>query len=35
MQRRGGHISPFIGWKEANGEETRSFTDDIVAIRQR
>ena len=27
------YVSPFIGWKEANGEETRSFIDDIVAIR--
>lgn len=27
------YISPFIGWKEANGEEIRSFIDDIVTIR--
>ena len=27
------YVSPFIGWKETNGEETRSFIDDIVAIR--
>ena len=27
------YVSPFIGWKEANGEETRSFIDEIVAIR--
>jgi transaldolase len=26
-------VSPFIGWKETNGEETRSFVEDIVAIR--
>jgi transaldolase len=26
-------VSPFIGWKETNGEETRGFIDDIVAIR--
>ncbi len=26
-------VSPFIGWKETNGEETRGFVDDIVAIR--
>jgi transaldolase len=26
-------VSPFIGWKEANGEETRSFIEDCVAIR--
>jgi len=27
------YVSPFIGWKETNGEETRGFIDDIVAIR--
>jgi transaldolase len=27
------YVSPFIGWKEANGEETRSFIEDLVAIR--
>ena len=27
------YVSPFIGWKEANGEETRGFINDIVAIR--
>jgi transaldolase len=26
-------ISPFIGWKESNGEETVSFIQDIVSIR--
>ncbi len=26
-------VSPFIGWKETNGEETLSFIEDIVAIR--
>lgn len=26
-------VSPFIGWKEANGEEIRSFIEDIVTIR--
>ena len=26
-------VSPFIGWKESNGEETASFIEDIVAIR--
>ena len=26
-------VSPFIGWKETNGEETRSFINDIVSIR--
>jgi transaldolase len=26
-------VSPFIGWKEANGEETFSFVSDIVSIR--
>lgn len=27
------YISPFIGWKEANGEETRNFVQEIVTIR--
>jgi transaldolase len=27
------YISPFIGWKEANGEEVQSFVEDIVTIR--
>ncbi len=27
------YVSPFIGWKEANGEEVRSFIEDVVAIR--
>jgi transaldolase len=27
------YVSPFIGWKEANGEETRSLIEDIVQIR--
>jgi transaldolase len=27
------YVSPFIGWKEANGEETRGFIDDIVTMR--
>jgi transaldolase len=27
------YVSPFIGWKEANSEETRSFIEDLVAIR--
>jgi len=27
------YISPFIGWKEANAEETRSLIEDIVTIR--
>ena len=27
------YISPFIGWKETNGEETLGFIDDIVTIR--
>jgi transaldolase len=26
-------VSPFIGWKESNGEEVRALIDDIVAIR--
>ena len=27
------YVSPFIGWKEANGEETTSFISDCVDIR--
>jgi transaldolase len=27
------YISPFIGWKEGNGEDTDQFIDDLVAIR--
>lgn len=27
------YISPFIGWKESNGEEIRSFIYDVTAIR--
>lgn len=27
------YISPFIGWKETNGEETRNFIEEIVTIR--
>jgi transaldolase len=27
------YVSPFIGWKEANAEETRGFVRDLVAIR--
>ena len=27
------YVSPFIGWKEANSEETRSFIEDLVDIR--
>jgi len=26
-------VSPFIGWKEANSEETRGFIEDLVTIR--
>ncbi len=26
-------VSPFIGWKETNGEEVRSFVEEVVAIR--
>lgn len=28
------YISPFIGWKESNGEETRGFIADLVAMRR-
>ena len=27
------YISPFIGWKEANAEDTKKFIADIIAIR--
>jgi len=27
------YISPFIGWKEANGEDVQGFIDEIVTIR--
>ena len=27
------YVSPFIGWKEANGEEIQSFIYDVTAIR--
>ncbi len=27
------YVSPFIGWKETNGEDVRSFIDEIVTIR--
>jgi transaldolase len=27
------YISPFIGWKETNGEEVQGFLDDILTIR--
>lgn len=28
------YISPFIGWKESNGEETRSLIEEIVTIKR-
>jgi len=32
--RMGAHfVSPFIGWKEANGEEVTRFIEDIITIR--
>jgi transaldolase len=27
------YVSPFIGWKETNGEEVRSFIEDVVDMR--
>ena len=27
------YVSPFIGWKESNGEEIHGFIDDLVTIR--
>jgi transaldolase len=29
------YVSPFIGWKETNGEEVKSFISDVVAIRDK
>lgn len=32
--RMGAHfLSPFVGWKESNAEDTDQFVDDLVAIR--
>jgi transaldolase len=28
------YVSPFIGWKESNGEATRSLIDEIVRIKR-
>ncbi len=28
------YVSPFIGWKESNGEEVDSFIDDLVQMRE-
>lgn len=28
------YISPFVGWKEANAEDTRGFVTDLVAMRR-
>ena len=33
MRMGAAFVSPFIGWKEANGEETTHFIDEIVRIR--
>jgi transaldolase len=33
MRMGAAYISPFIGWKEANGEESARFIEDCVAIR--
>ena len=27
------YVSPFIGWKESNGEEVQSFIQEVVAVR--
>jgi transaldolase len=27
------YVSPFIGWKESNGEDTRGFIADVIAMR--
>ncbi len=28
------YVSPFIGWKEGNGEDTEQFIEDLVSIRE-
>ncbi len=33
MRSGAAFISPFIGWKEANAEETRSFIEEVTLIR--
>jgi transaldolase len=33
MRMGAAYVSPFIGWKEANGEDTIRFVNEIVAIR--
>ena len=33
MRSGASYISPFIGWKEANAEDTNQFVEDIVLIR--
>jgi len=33
--RMGAHyVSPFVGWKEGNGEDTDQFIEDLVSIRE-
>ena len=33
MRMGAAYVSPFIGWKESNGEETTHFIDEVTAIR--
>jgi transaldolase len=33
MRMEAMYVSPFIGWKETNGEETGAFIEEILAIR--
>ena len=33
MRMGASYVSPFIGWKEANGEEITHFVDEVTAIR--
>jgi transaldolase len=33
MRMQAMYVSPFIGWKETNGEETGAFIEEILAIR--
>ena len=33
MRMGAAFVSPFIGWKESNGEDSARFIEDVVAIR--
>ncbi len=34
MRMGAAFVSPFIGWKESNGEEITSFIEEIVTVRE-